>query len=226
MRASVAPGQRRVRSATLASETMRVIGTGVGRTGTYSLKLAINKLGLGPCHHMEEVLHNMPSQVPLWRQAVDSSPDWRAIYDGYESAVDWPTAGFFRELIGAYPSAKFVLTHRSPESWGDSFSATIYKLLAGKSQMPPETHDWLAMAEDVIAKTGFPPGLGREQLIERFVAHNEAVKATIPAAQLLVYEVKQGWEPLCAFLGVPAPDEPFPRTNDRAEFWDLVSGKA
>jgi hypothetical protein len=175
---------------------------------------------------MEEVLHNMPSQLPLWREAVDGRPDWNAIYSGYQSTVDWPTAGFFRDLIDAYPSAKFVLTHRSPESWADSFSATIYKLLAGKDKMPPEMHDWLQMAEDVIAKTGFPPGLSREQLMDAFVAHNEAVKATIPAEQLLVFEVKQGWEPLCTFLGVPAPDEPFPRTNDRAEFWDLVSGKA
>jgi hypothetical protein len=205
---------------------MNVIGAGVGRTGTYSLKLAINKLGLGPCHHMEEVLHNMASQVPLWRRAVDGSAAWETIYEGFESAVDWPTACFFRELMTAYPTAKFVLTHRSPESWVDSFSATIYKLLAGKDQMPPETHDWLAMAEAVIAKTGFPPGLSREQLIDGFVAHNEAVRATIPTGQLLVFEVKEGWEPLCAFLGVPVPNEPFPRTNDRAEFWDLVSGKA
>lgn len=204
---------------------MQIIGAGVGRTGTYSLKLAINQLGFGPCHHMEEVLLNMPSQVPLWSNAVDGRPDWEAIYDGYPSAVDWPTAGFFRELIQAYPSAKFVLTHRSPESWVESFSATIYKLLAGKEQMPPEVHDWLRMAEGVIGKTGFPPGLDREQLMDAFKAHNEAVKATIPAGQLLVFEVKEGWAPLCAFLGVPAPDEPFPRTNDRLEFWDKVSGK-
>lgn len=205
---------------------LNIIGAGVGRTGTYSLKLALNQLGLGPCHHMEEVLRNMPSQVPLWSSAANGRPDWEAIYSGYPSAVDWPTAGFFRELIQAYPSAKFILTHRSPESWVDSFSTTIYKLLAGKDQLPPEVHDWLRMAEAVITKTGFPPGLSRAQLMDAFVAHNEAVKATIPADQLLVFEAKEGWEPLCAFLGAPAPDGPFPRTNDRAEFWDRVSGKA
>ncbi len=205
---------------------MKIIGAGVGRTGTYSLKLAINQLGLGPCHHMEEVLHNMNVQVPLWVDATAGTPNWTAIYGGYESAVDWPTAGFFRELNAAYPDAKFILTVRSPESWAASFSETIYKLLAGKDDAPPEMRDWLDMGSAVIAKTGFPMGLDMEGLSSAFEAHNEAVKAEIPTDRLLVYEVKSGWDPLCEFLDVPAPSDPFPRTNNRAEFWDLVSGKA
>jgi hypothetical protein len=205
--------------------TMQIFGAGVGRTGTYSLKLAINQLGLGPCHHMDEVLHNMSAQVPLWSAAVGEHADWSQIYDGFNSAVDWPTAGFFRELIEAYPSAKFVLTQRDPERWADSFGATIYKLLAGKDQGPPEMKSWLDMAERVIAKTGFPAGLNHDGLVSAFVAHNEAVKATIPADQLFVYQVKEGWGPLCSFLNLPEPAEAFPRTNDRAEFWDRVTGK-
>lgn len=204
--------------------SMQVIGAGVGRTGTYSLKLAINQLGFGPCHHMEEVLHNMPVQVPLWSAAAAGKPDWMRIYDGYESAVDWPTACFFRELLREFPSARFVLTHRDPGKWADSFGATIYKLLAGRDQAPEEMRDWLDMASDVIVKTGFPPGLDREGLIQAFIAHNDAVKETIPANQLLVYEVKDGWEPLCTFLDVPVPTEEFPRTNHREEFWDRVNG--
>lgn len=205
--------------------SLKVIGAGVGRTGTYSLKIAINRLGLGPCHHMEAVVQNMSGQVPLWNSAVDGNPDWASIYSGFDSAVDWPTACFFRELSAAYPDAKFVLTHRDPETWAASFSATIYKLLAGKDDGPPEMHDWLVMAERVIEKTGFPPGLDEAGLVQRFAAHNEAVKAAIPADRLLVYQVKEGWAPLCAFLGAETPDEPFSRTNDRSEFWDLVSGK-
>jgi hypothetical protein len=205
--------------------TITVIGAGLGRTGTYSLKLAINQLGIGPCHHMEEVLHNMPVQVPLWSAALGGRPDWQTIYNGYMSAVDWPTAGFFRELFKAYPAAKFILTHRSPESWADSFGSTIYKLMAGRDQAPPEMKEWLEMGAGVVAKTGFPDGLDRDGLIKAFKAHNEAVKNTIPADQLLVYEVKDGWDPLCDFLGKPVPSEPFPRTNDRAEFWDRVTGK-
>ena len=204
---------------------IQVFGAGVGRTGTYSLKLAINRIGLGPCHHMEAVLHNMPAQVPLWSAAMDGSPDWNAIYDSFNSAVDWPTAAFFRELLKTYPSAKFVLTERNPENWANSFGATIYKLLADRDQGPPEMKAWLDMANDVIAKTGFPPGLDQDGLMNAFIAHNEAVRSTIPDSQLLIYEVKQGWGPLCEFLDVPAPDEAFPRTNDRAEFWDRVTGK-
>ena len=205
--------------------TIRVFGAGVGRTGTYSLKLAVNKLGLGPCHHMEEVLHHMPSQVPLWSAALSGRPDWEEIYRGYNSAVDWPTAGFFREQVAAFPSAKFILTLRTPESWADSFGGTIYTLLAGRDAGPPQMKEWLAMAAGVISKSGFPDGLDRAGLIRKFVAHNEAVRAVIPPERLLVFEVKEGWGPLCKFLKVDVPSEAFPRTNDRAEFWDRVSGK-
>lgn len=204
--------------------TLKVIGVGVGRTGTYSLKLAINQLGMGPCHHMEEIIHNMPVQVPLWSAALSGHPDWQAIYSGYESAVDWPTAAFYGELLEVYPSAKFVLTLRSPESWADSFGPTIYKLVADRDQAPPEMKEWLEMGARTIARSGFPGGLHRDGLMEAFSAHNEAVKRTIPAGQLLVYEVKEGWGPLCEFLGTPVPPGPFPRSNDRTEFWDLVAG--
>ncbi|WP_374574784.1 sulfotransferase family protein [Phenylobacterium sp.] len=204
---------------------LSVIGAGVGRTGTYSLKLAINELGLGPCHHMEEVLHDQPAQVPLWAAAVQGRADWEAIFAGYGGAVDWPTAGFFRELSTAYPDARFVLTVRSAESWVDSFSATIYRLLSAPDQVPPQMRPWFDMASAVIAKSGFPTGLDAAGLAKAFDAHNEAVKAAIPADRLLVYQVKEGWGPLCGFLGAPAPDTPFPRTNDRAEFWDRVAGK-
>jgi Sulfotransferase domain len=204
---------------------MHVIGAGVGRTGTQSLKLAVNQLGLGPCHHMEDVISNMPTQVPLWAAAVKGRPEWTTIYNGYESAVDWPTARFFRELHAAYPSAKFVLTHRSPESWVESFSETINKALAGRAHAPPEMQAWLEMVVDLVAQTGFPDALDAAALTKAYIAHNEAVKAAIPADQLLVYQVKEGWAPLCAFLNFPVPAEPFPRTNNREEFWARVSGR-
>ena len=116
---------------------MQVIGAGVGRTGTYSLKLAVNQLGLGPCHHMEAVLLGISVQVPLWNDVLSGRPDWQAVYSGFESAVDWPTACFFRELGAAYPLAKFVLTTRDPEKWADSFAATIYKLIGDETRLHP-----------------------------------------------------------------------------------------
>ncbi len=202
---------------------MKIIGLGVGRTGTRSLKLAIEQLGMGPCHHMEEVLQNQPEQVPLWAAALNGNLDWQAIYSGYESAVDWPTAGFLRELAAAFPSAKFILTVRSPESWLDSFSQTIYPFVTERNRIKAEMLPWIDMVARVIEKTGFVSGLDAAGLRQAFDAHYKAVRETIPAQQLLIYQVQDGWEPLCEFLGLPVPADPFPRTNDRSEFWELVS---
>lgn len=205
--------------------TLQVIGCGVGRTGTFSLKLALNQLGLGPCHHMEAVVQNKSEQVPLWTGALEGKAAWPAIYNGFSSAVDWPTAGFYRELSEAYPSAKFVLTVRSPDSWVESFSATIYQLISNRKNAPDDMQAWMDMCIGVIEKSGIALGLDKASLRDAFVAHNQAVQKAIPADRLLTFQVKDGWQPLCDFLGVPAPSGSFPRTNDREEFWDLVAGK-
>ncbi|WP_370399369.1 sulfotransferase family protein [Sulfitobacter sp. JB4-11] len=204
---------------------LRVIGAGIGRTGTMSLKIALEQLGFGPCYHMVELLDNMPSQLPLWQDAVAGRPDWEQIFQGYHSAVDWPTARFFRELNETYPDAKFVLGYRSPQSWAESFSHTIYMALSDISQAPPEQHEWLHMVTEILRQNGIPPGLDVAGLEKAFAAHIEAVKAAIPPKQLLVFEAKDGWVPLCNFLDVPVPDDPYPRTNDRAEFWEIMKGE-
>ena len=198
---------------------IEVIGVGVGRTGTHSLKLAITELGLGPCHHMEEVLHNMPTQVPLWQDALRGAPAWESIYSGYRSAVDWPTAGFFPELLEAYPSAKFVLTHRAAEDWADSYLSTIRPFLGALDDAPDFMQAGIPMAIDVAARSGFPLQLDRTGLIEAFEKHCRAVVDSIPADRLLLYRVADGWQPLCDFLDKPVPATQFPRTNDRDEFW-------
>jgi Sulfotransferase domain len=202
--------------------TLKIIGVGVGRTGTYSLKLAINQLGYGPCHHMEEVLHHMPVQLPLWQAAAAGRPDWPTIFDGYASAVDWPTAGFCRELNQAYPTAKFILTVRRSENWTESFSETIYKVLAGRDHAPDHMKPWLDMAISVIAKTGFPGGLDVADLTKAFDTHTQTVKQLNPADRLLVYDVTQSWEPLCKFLDQSVPSANFPRTNSCDEFWERI----
>ncbi len=204
---------------------LEVIGLGVGRTGTYSLKLAIEKLGFGPCHHMDAVIADKPRHVPYWAEAVAGRPNWEATYEGFNSAVDWPTAGFTRELFAAYPRARYILTVRSPESWAESFSETIYKALQGRQNAPPEAQPWLAMVANVVAKTGFPPGLDIEGLKNAFNAHTDTVRDTIPADQLLIYQAKDGWAPLCEALGKKIPAEAFPRTNNREEFWERITGK-
>lgn len=201
---------------------MQVFGAGVGRTGTMSLRTALQQLGLGPCHHMDAVLQDVERQVPLWESVLAGSPDWSAVYNGQQSAVDWPTASFYKELHTVYPNAKFVLTHRDPNTWVESFTETIMTALGGRNEAPPELHRWMDMVLGVIAKAGFIPGMSHDEMAAGFVAHNEAVKAAIPRAQLLEFQVKEGWSPLCDFLGVNVPEGDFPRTNDRKQFWDLM----
>jgi len=202
---------------------LKVIGFGLGRTGTYSLKTALEQLQLGPCHHMERVAQNMSVQLPLWNEVLDNPTSFEAVYEGMQSAVDWPTAAFYKELYINYPNAKFILTHRSKESWAESFGSTIYKLLADRENAPAPVQQWLNMVVKVIEKTGFPMGLDLDGLAERYEAHNQAVRDLIPAGQLLVFQVKEGWEPLCRFLNAETPTMEFPRTNNREEFWDLVN---
>ena len=201
---------------------MQVFGAGLGRTGTYSLREALDALGYGPCYHMHVVINDMAQHVPLWNSALAGRPDWEAIYSGQAAAVDWPTASFYRELHAAYPAAKFVLGIRSTESWVESFSETIYTAVNGRDEAPPDVQPWLDMCIAVIGKAGIRLGMSHAELASAFDAHNAAVRAAIPAAQLLEFSAGDGWEPLCAFLGQPVPEAPFPRTNNCAEFWDIV----
>lgn len=203
--------------------TLKVIGIGLGRTGTYSLKAALEELQFGPCDHMEHVAQNMSDQVPLWNAVLNNKTDFESVHQGMQSAVDWPTAAFYKELLAKYPEAQFILTHRSKESWAESFGSTIYKLLAGRATAPQPAQDWLNTVVNVIQKTGFSMDLDFAGLAAQFEAHNQAVKNTIPSEQLLVYQVKQGWQSLCEFLNVAVPSTAFPRTNNREEFWELVN---
>lgn len=202
---------------------MKVIGAGLGRTGTFSLKAALEQLGLGPCYHMHEVILDKEKKLPQWAAALAGDPDWAAIYEGYHSAVDWPTAAFYRELNAFYPAAKFILTTRSAESWAESYGSTIAEVNAQRDSAPPEMRPFMAMSSAVTMRSGLRDGLTKEELAQLFIAHTASVKETISPERLLEFEVSQGWAPLCAFLGVPVPDHPFPKTNDREEFWRLVN---
>ena len=204
--------------------TIKVFSAGFGRTGTLSLKQALEQLGFGPCHHMEEVIKTGPAQVQLWSAAADGKPDFKAIFDGYHSAVDWPTAAFWREMAAAYPDAKVILSSRTPESWVKSFSDTILKVLLDRANWPPHMTDWLNMVTRVVIDRSLGGVTDPDGLLEVFKAHEAAVKAAIPADRLLVHSAKDGWEPLCAHLGVPVPSTPYPRTNSTEEFFDLMKG--
>jgi hypothetical protein len=192
---------------------LQIIGTGLGRTGTMSLKLALEQLEHGPCHHMTEVFQNMDS-VPLWIAAGAGKPDWDAIFGKYRSMVDYPGCKFWRELMAYYPEAKLIHTLRDPIEWFESTQATIFA---------PNS---LALSVD----GPFAPFFGmissdfggrlheRAFMVEYFQRHTEAVLESVPSDRLLVFEAARAWQPLCAFLGVPVPDTPFPQVNSRAEF--------
>lgn len=204
--------------------TLSVIGAGLGRTGTLSLKHALEELGFGPCHHMEEVMKH-PEQIPLWHAAGRGEKvDWEKLLAGYRSTVDWPSAQFWAELARAFPKAKVVLGVRDPERWYESFSNTILKLIQAPNPPPdPVIRGILAMSKDVIMRRAFDGRLDDPAHIKAcFRRHNEAVKAALPADRLLVFEAAEGWRPLCKFLGVPAPATPFPRVNSTAEFWEII----
>ncbi len=199
---------------------LQVIGAGFGRTGTMSLKVALEELGLGPCYHMAEVFAH-PEHIALWQAIGAGQPaDWPALFAGYHAAVDFPVCAFYAELLQLYSEAKVVLTVRDSAQWYESASSTIFRVgREGGLPLPPNMEGFPAMVATVLGRS-FPAGVDdRVQAIAAFERHNREVQERVPAEQLLVYEVAEGWEPLCRFLGVAVPaGQPFPRLNDRQEF--------
>lgn len=201
---------------------LKVIGAGFGRTGTLSMKMALEQLGLGKCHHMEEVLAN-PETLPKWRAAVDAGEaDWDDLTAGYGCTVDWPSCHFWRQLYEANPRAKVVLTTRSVDSWWASYSSTIMKFvqIALVDDVPAVARGGSEMCVEMIGKQTFGTDYTDEAAGKAaFLKRIEDVKAAIPADDLLVYEVGSGWEPLCDFLGLPVPGTDFPKSNARDDFF-------
>lgn len=198
---------------------LKVIGSGLGRTGTKSLQTALNILGLGPCHHMVEVFAH-PESVPLWIAAGQGRPDWEAIFKGYNSAVDYPSSAYWRELAAFYPDAKVLHTTRDPDQWFTSTQATIFA--PGGGALSPGPME--PFFETIVG--GFREHIhDRDFMTDYFRRHDEAVRREIPDERLLVYQAGQGWEPLCAFLGVPVPAEPYPSENNTAEFQARVAAR-
>lgn len=206
---------------------LKVIGSGFGRTGTMSTKLALEQLGFGPCHHMVEVMEN-PAQPAHWKAIAAGRPvDWNEVFQGYVSQVDWPGAHVWPQTAKAFPDARVVHTERPEEEWWTSFSSTIGKFftLAPAIPLPPHIADIFATMADWFVKENFGERIEREQALGAYRRNNQRVRATIPADRLLVYNAAQGWEPLCRFLDVPVPATPFPRSNARDEFWAHFGGE-
>jgi hypothetical protein len=206
---------------------MKVIGAGFGRTGTLSLKAALEELGCGPCYHMIETF-DKPRHVELWQAAAEGRPvDWGELFAGYNAAVDWPACSFYQQLMDLYPEAKVLLTVRDPQTWYESVKNTIYPTSTEESDAP-DVRAHHHMTRTLIWQGTFDGRFeDKQHAIAVFERHNHEVKQRVPAERLLVYEVREGWEPLCRFLGVAVPgDKPFPRLNDTAAFQQRVQERA
>lgn len=206
--------------------SLKVIGSGFGRTGTMSTKLALEQLGFGPCHHMTEVMGN-PKQPAYWKAYAEGTElDWADVFAGYSAQVDFPGAAVWHELSVAFPGVKVIHTERPEEEWWASYSATIGKFFEHRESLtlpPPVAAIFETM--DKILIQGVMGGLDKDSALSAYRRNNEKVRKIISADRLLVFTPSDGWDPLCRFLEVTPPEEDFPRSNARNEFWALFGGE-
>ncbi|MFD0980680.1 MULTISPECIES: sulfotransferase family protein [Tropicimonas] len=193
--------------------SLEVIGAGFGRTGTESMKLALEKLGFGPCYHMREVISR--DRIDLWCDAASGRlPNWDEAFAGYRATVDWPAARFWREIAMHYQQAKVLLTVRSAESWYASMQKTILRVLREKPDPNPVA---IPLIRDGVFKGNITD---KDHMIAAYERNTAEVQAAFGADRLLTYELGEGWTRLCDFLGCDVPDEPFPRSNEADDFME------
>jgi hypothetical protein len=199
--------------------TLRVVGAGLGRTGTHSLKQALEQLLDAPCYHMVEVF-GRPDDIPVWQRALDGDPpDWREFLANFGAAVDWPVAAFWSEISAAFPDAMMLLSTRDTAGWWTSASRTIFDVT--QRATPPD--DPVMVAQMAMVRTlferRFTPGWRDEATAKAaYEEHNQAVRAAVPAERLVEWHPGDGWAPICAALRIPVPREPFPHVNTTSEF--------
>jgi hypothetical protein len=201
---------------------MKIIGAGFGRSGTMSIKSALDQLGYGPCYHMKITLkryHHMQFFMRAW---AGKKVNWKKFFHRYNSVVDWPACSFYKDLMNEFPDAKVLLNIRDPEAWYSSMKETIYAIQPAFPWWFPKV---VRQMHDEIIWNGSLKGVfeDREKALAVYLQHIEEVKKTVPADRLLVYNVKEGWKPLCDFLGVPVPEgKSFPHINERKSFKQLI----
>ncbi len=200
---------------------MKVIGAGFGRTGTVSTQVAVEQLGYGPCYHMHNLMQR-PVELEVWQAAAEGKPvDFAPLFVGFNSTLDWPACTFYKELLTLYPDAKVLLNVRDPEGWYTSMLKTTYELRRQglSDDVGSDAARFFGMVNALVWDRTFHERFeDKAYAISVFNRHKQEVQDVVPADKLLVYDVKDGWEPLCRFLGVAVPDEPFPRLNKMDEF--------
>lgn len=202
--------------------TLRVVGAGLGRTGTHSLQLALQQLLGGRCYHMIEVF-GRPDDIPVWHRAAEGTvPDWDALFADFRAAVDWPAAAFWRELSAWSPDALVLLSVREdPDAWWKSARDTIFEASVRPSDDPIFAAQ-LRMIHALLEHTFTPDWRDEDAAKAAYQRHNDAVRAAVPAERLVEWRPGDGWDPVCAALGLPVPAEPFPHVNSTADFRALA----
>lgn len=214
--------------------SLQVIGAGYGRTGTFSLKQALEILGYNKCYHMVELFKN-PSQITHWEEAHKNKVNWAELFKDYQAAVDFPASIYYKKLIEYYPEAKVVLTYRDPESWYESVKSTIFSADPGIDKkinlllrIPFSSNARCIMRifkmNDSVIWNGLFEGKFKDKTyaMENYIAHAEEVKRIVPKERLLIYKSGDGWEPLCRFLNKPVPEQPYPSSNAKENFKKFV----
>ncbi len=216
--------------------SIQIIGAGFPRTGTTTLKRCLETLGYDKTYHMKELLVN-PHNLHYWKQLDETGEtDWDGLYDGYKATVDFPCYPWYKEHLKRYPDAKVILTVRPFDAWYKSVDSTVFR--AGP-QTPGEKIKMLGKllfskrARRVVKCIKFfKYSFFHKRLHDRFGekeyarqywdSHIEEVKSHVPADQLLIYDVRDGWAPLCEFLGMPVPDEELPHLNKKENFKEML----
>jgi hypothetical protein len=195
---------------------LQIIGAGLGRTGTMSLKLALQDLLFGQCYHMAEV-QERPADAEVWGDAYEGRlPDWPSFFEGYVAVVDWPAAPFWRELSEAFPDAPILLSVRDVDAWWKSASRTIFIALATYFGPTAPDDGWTHMGRGMMERFS-PEWFDERAAKSAYLAYNDDVRATAPPGRLVEWSPGDGWEPLCAALGLDVPAHPFPHVNKEAE---------
>jgi len=201
---------------------LRVVGAGLGRTGTHSLKLALEQLLGGPCYHMFEVFQH-PADIEQWQRAADGDmPDWHQLLADYKATVDWPASAYWHELADAFPDAVVLLSTRPTDEWWRSADRTIWEV--GRRTPPPDptAQAHMKMVRSML-QTRFTPEWSDEAPSKAaYERHNEQVRASVPADRLVEWRPGDGWAPLCSALGLAVPENDFPHVNTADEFRTML----
>lgn len=199
---------------------LQVIGVGMWRTATYSLKLALEELIGEPCLHMSELMptRKNPARSKLtkdWLKVVkgEAALNWPMLFQGYGSTTDWPALMYWQDIVDFYPDAKVLLSTRDPESWWQSISQTALQVIPKKPK-----NDWEELIAELFKHDFISTKPTRQQALDFYKAHNDLVRKNVPKDRLVEWQIGDDWTPLCQALNLPEPDKPFPHTNSTAEF--------